>query len=76
MAKPIQYCKVKKKKTTKKNKRQSIGRDVEKHLKIVSGKQNGTTAIENGIKIPQKITIRIIMIQQCLLHSVYVCTYI
>ena len=72
MAKPIQYCKVKK----KKNKRQSVGRDVEKHLKIVSGKQNGATAIENGIKIPQKITIRIIMIQQCLLHSVYVCTYI
>lgn len=43
---------------------------------IVSGKQNGATAIENGIKIPQKLQLNDYMIQQCLLNSVYVCTYI
>lgn len=28
---------------------------------LLVGKQNGATALENGIKIPQKITVRMIM---------------
>ena len=50
-----------KNKIKKQTKDKNVGSDVETHLSLVSGKQNGETAIKNGIKSPQKITIRIII---------------